>query len=101
MGGLTVGLTKGGAVYINDTKVTVHKITHSLSFQVKVHTPAVDKIFSVDDRRATEIMQGVMCSAGNKGSSDMVKMVIDAPRHMKILREKLYLKARKDAALHR
>ncbi len=98
MGGLTVGLVKGGAVYVNDTKITVHKITHSLSFQVKVHTPGMDRIFSVDDRKATEVMQNVMVSAGNKGSEGMVKVVINAPRHMKILREKLYLKEKNAAS---
>ncbi len=95
--GLTVGIVQGGAVYIDDTKITVETIMHSLSFKVMVHAASMNHVFTISDRKATEVLPNVMMSAGNKGSSEMVKVVIDAPAHMKILREKLYLEAQTDA----
>lgn len=94
---LTIGLKPNSAFYINDTRVTVEQVFTSMNFKIKVHGKAMDSLFNITDRRSVEIMPKVMCSAGNKGSTDIVKIVIDAPRNMKILREKLYKQAQAEA----
>jgi len=94
---LTLGLEPGSSFYVDDTRVSVHKITHSLNFKLKVHTPAMDYIYEITDKRAVEIIPQVMVSAGNKASSEMVKVVITAPKVKKILREKLYHQSKNES----
>ncbi len=91
---LTVGIVPNGVLYIGDTKVSVEQVMHPMNFKVKVHGECMDQVYTITDKRATEIMPNVMMSAGHKGTDDMLKVVVNAPRNIKILREKLYNVAR-------
>ena len=44
------------------------------------------KSFNINDERSVEIMNDVMVSAGNKAPLAMARVVIDAPKDMKIIR---------------
>ena len=84
-------------LYIEDTRVTIHKIYDARRFKVKVHGTAIDKIYEVTDKLQTEILPNVRVTAGNNvdPDKDMIKLAIEAPRRLKILRGSLYRKAKK------
>lgn len=89
--GLVIGLKEEDAFYVGDVRVEVDRILNPKKFRLKVTGP-VDQMFMIDDTRSTEIMPQVMVSAGLSRDHWMVRAVIDAPRNIKILREKLYVK---------
>lgn len=79
------------AFYIGDTLVSLEDVTHPMKFRLRVHG-AIDKIVEVTDRRREEILPNVFVSAG-LGNEDQVKVSIEAPRNIKILRDRLYREA--------
>lgn len=85
---LAISLAPKSAFYVGETKVSVVQIDHHQRFKVCVHTPALDKEFWITDRKSTEILPNVRVSAGHKVEGAKVKAVIEAPRHIKILRGK-------------
>jgi len=78
--------------YVQDTRVTVHKIYDTRRFKLKVHGSCLDKIFEITDRQQTEILPNVRVTAGNNVDPKkiMVKVSIEAPKRLKILRGKLW-----------
>ena len=95
--GLALALYENSDFYVQDVRVSIHKIYHSKRFKVMVHGVGVDKIYEITDRQQTEILPNVRLSAGNNVNTDtvMVKAVISAPKTLKILRGKLYRKSKK------
>lgn len=80
--------------YVDDVRVVLHEIRHEMNFKLKVYTPALHSVFEVTDERAQEIMPQVRVSAGTGAdiSRHGVKVVVEAPRRIKIDRGIVYRK---------
>lgn len=92
---LVLTVYEGEPFYVGDTPVYLEKVISHNKFSLRVKTPSIEKLVKITDQRSEEILPGVKVSAGfePKVSDGMlaVKVVIDAPKNKKILREKLYL----------
>lgn len=90
---LAIGLDED--FYVKDTRVSLDSITHELKFKLKVHGSAMDNVYEITDKHALEILPNVRVSAGTNADlvKGYVKVVIDAPKTIKILREDLYNEA--------
>lgn len=102
--GLIVGIKKGTKFYIDDKEVEVLSVSGYRSATIKFQ----DKQYVIHDDKAVELMPNVFVYCGKpkdeliksnekkKSSSstfvpDLVtRLVVDAPREIVILREKLY-----------
>jgi len=87
---LVISVKEGEKFYIQDTPVEVSRILDPLKFKVTVIGSTMNSVFNISDRVAVEILPGVMVSAGKNGSMLAVKVVIQAPKTIKILRAALY-----------
>lgn len=86
---LVLGMEVGRSVYIGDKKVRLTKIHNPNRFVVRVETSAMDSEYEITDAVRTEILPSVYVQAGDTGNDQMVKMVIEAPKSIVILRDKL------------
>jgi sRNA-binding carbon storage regulator CsrA len=90
---LILAVRNGESVFIGDTKVTLIDVFHAQHFKVRVDGP-LDYVFDIRASERVEILPDVFLSAGNTGTTDEVKFVLEAPRDKVILRERLYRKTR-------
>lgn len=89
---LILGMKEGRSFFVGDTKVTVEEVVHQQRFKVRVHG-AMDKLLEVDVKQRVEILTDVFVSAGKPHQNrDLVQVAIEAPRHVKVLRDVLYRK---------
>jgi hypothetical protein len=86
---LVLGLEAGKSVFVGDRRILLTKIHNPKRFVVRVDGP-MDSEYEITDQVRTEVLPKVFLQAGNTGNASMVKIVIEAPRSMVILREKLY-----------
>jgi len=98
MGTLVISVPWNGEFFISDFRVSILDVAHTMSFRIKVETPAMDHIYKITDKVMTEVLPGIRISAGDKGDSKKLQIVIKAPRHVKILRGALYRKEKPDAS---
>ncbi len=87
---LVLGVKENLSFYVADTQVIVTQIITSTKFKITVCAPGMYHVYTITDQRALEILPKVMVSAGSNTSLSMVKVVIEAPRNIKILRDSLY-----------
>jgi len=85
---LVLGLKQGDDFWVGDKQVVVTRIEDARRFWVKVEDN--DKEFEVTDTYATEIMDNVFVSAGNYYKYGLIRIAIEAPRDIKILRGDRY-----------
>lgn len=80
--------------YVGDVRVELVSVRHEFNFKLKVCQPALDTIVDVTDLRAVEILPGVRVSAGTNADIERhgVKVVIEAPRRVKVDRGVVYRK---------
>lgn len=90
---LTLGIKPGHSFYVGDTKVEVSEVLGPHKFKVTVYEQTMNRIFTVTDQRSTEVMPNVLLSTGLNSSPELMRVVVEAPRHIRVLREKLYLRA--------
>jgi hypothetical protein len=78
--------------YVGDVRVSLVKVTTPTKFTLHVEMPGMNYRYEVTDRHATEIMPEVKVAAGRAtdASRSVVRIVVDAPRHIRVLRGKLY-----------
>lgn len=99
--GLCVSLTPNAGLrsefYVDDVRVELLDMNGPNKFRLKVHAPALNSIYTITDKTATQILPGVRVSAGDNVRDGQVKVVIEAPRSVKLLRGKLYDSQRRNA----
>lgn len=91
--GLVIGLNEGEHFYVNDTKVTLEKISSPTKFTLSVPTSFASEKYTVTDRGRVEIMPRLFCSAGF-GTSEQIRVNLEGPRDYLLLRAELYEKGK-------
>lgn len=86
---LTLSMRGGDDFYVDDTQVILREIHSSFQAVVVLNDGQSFKVF---EDRAVEVLPGVYISMGHEDQSNMVRMVIDAPRDKLILTGRNYRK---------
>lgn len=84
---LALGVRPDEHVYIGDTKVGITQVFDPWKFEVKTADGHTDVVSHED---WVELMPEVWLSVGSKSSRKMLRLLIDAPRSVTILRDKVY-----------
>lgn len=88
---LIIGVSVNDTFYIDDTPV--HILETEGYTKVKLEVQGINKQFTITDKQTQEVLPSVFISTGlpmNKVTGGVPRLVIEAPRHIKILRESLY-----------
>ena len=95
---LTLSLYPKADFFVDDTRVTLIHVEDAYNFKLKVHGKSVNFTFNVTDEEATEILPDVRVSSGLPDTRypRSVKLVVQAPREIRILRGKVYREANPD-----
>ena len=102
---LTLSIRKGESFRVNDTQCTVTDILGPHHFTLTVnevpgHLGPV--MYKIDHKVAQEVLPQVTVCSSNRDEQDregtLVSVCIDAPRHITVLRERLYQKAQRKKA---
>lgn len=86
---LVLGMMEGRSFFLNDTEVKVIKIATPTRAILEIHGYMITKV-TIGPNHRTELMPGVYASIGTDSTVDQVKVALEAPRNIKILRDKLY-----------
>ena len=96
---LVLGIQEGHSFYLNDTRVEVERILTPTRATLVIHGPIIRKV-TIGPNHRTELEPGIYAQIGmteenqskvNKSSPlEVVKIAIEAPRNIKILRDSLY-----------
>ena len=90
---LSLGVKLYGSVFVDDTRYVVTKINEDGSFRLS----GGNKDFDIQSKISCNIYPGVEVFAGEYGSSkDSVRVIVDAPKEITILRGKLYWQQREN-----
>jgi len=84
---LVLSLKHGEHFWVAHAKVTVGEIVDAKLFWLEVEGGQKHR---VTDDRATEIMDDVFVSSGDMFNLGLLRVVIDAPRSIEILRDERY-----------
>jgi len=80
---LILTLREGEAFYADTRRVTLAKIVDREHVRVSVG----DRAYDVGTDCSTEVLPGVYVSVGSRGQAHMVRLAIEAPRSIRLLRE--------------
>ncbi len=86
---LVLGMLEGRSFYLADTRVEVEKIHSPTRVTLVVHGSFLQKM-TIGPNHRTELMSGIFASIGTDSTIDQVKVALEAPRSIKILRDNLY-----------
>lgn len=86
---LVLGMQEGRSFYLADTQVEVEKIFTPSRVSLVVHGHFLKKM-TIGPNHRTELMPGIYASIGTDSTIDQVKIALEAPRNVKILRDNLY-----------
>lgn len=86
---LVLGMQEGRSFYLNDTQVDIEKIHTPTRVTLVVHGALLKKM-TIGPNHRTALMPGVYASIGTDSTIDQVKIALEAPRNIKILRDNLY-----------
>ena len=89
---LVLGMTEGRSFYLADIRVEVEKIVTPTRVSLKIHGDIIQKV-TIGPNHRTELMPGIYASIGTDSTIDQVKVALEAPRNIKILRDNLYAAA--------
>jgi hypothetical protein len=89
---LTLSLHPKADFFVDNIRVRVIEVEDPFHFKLKVFNRGVSSVFNITYDAGAEILPSVCVQAGfmNPRCTGSVKVVIQAPRNMKILRGKLY-----------
>jgi hypothetical protein len=79
---LTLSLREGDDFYVADKQVFVAYRSGRFTFTLA----AGDQMFKIGEEEATEIMPDVFISSGDRPQHGIARVVIDAPKSMRILK---------------
>ena len=86
---LILGIREGRSFYLGKLKVSLEKIQTPNKVKVKIHG-SIDQVMTLGPNNRTELIPGVYASIGTGSTIEMAKIAIEAPRHVKILRDSIY-----------
>lgn len=86
---LILALNEGESFYVGDQKVLLEKIIDRNFFVLTIPTGWATQKFEIKDTSRVEILPNVFCQAGY-GTQRQVKVLLEAPKHIKLLRSELY-----------
>ncbi len=86
---LILGIREGRSFYLGDLKVSLEKIQTPQRVKVMIHG-AINQVMTLGPNNRTELIHGVYASIGTDSTIEMAKIVIEAPKRIKILRDSLY-----------
>lgn len=89
---LVLSLKEGDDFWVDDQQIVVSKIEHGARFWVTVE--GAGKSHEITDTKSREVRPDVFVSAGEFFKYGMIRVVIEAPRTIEILRGDRY-RARK------
>lgn len=87
---LVLAMQTGRAFYVDNTRVEIVRSPAPDTVQVKVVKPGMDQLFNLTDNQRTEILPDVYAQLGLGSSVSMFKIVLEAPRSRRILRDSLW-----------
>lgn len=95
---LVLAMQEGRSFYVDNTRVEIERISAPGTVKVKVVGPAMDQVYNVTDTQRVEILPDVYAQLGLGSSATMIKIVLEAPKRKRILRDSLYDAQEKPAA---
>ena len=86
--------------YVDDFRVKLIDVRHEFNFVLEVEQPALRTKHIITDNRATEILPGIRVSAGTGADIEKygVKVVVEAPKRIRIDRGTVYRKKNGESA---
>lgn len=81
---LVLSLRSGQDFIVGETRFLVERVHDDRHFRVR--NVDLGKSFNITDEHATEIMNGVFVSAGDNSPLGVARVVVDAPRAIKVSR---------------
>ena len=86
---LVLGMLEGRSFYLADIQVEVERIHTPGRVTLQIHGDILRKV-TIGPNHRTELMPGIYASIGTDSTIDQVKVALEAPRNIKILRDNLY-----------
>jgi len=86
---LVLGVREGRSFYLNDLQVELTRIETPSRVKLTIHGPIL-KIVTIGPNQRTELMPNIYASLGTDSTIEQAKIALEAPRNIKILRDKLY-----------
>ncbi len=87
---LILALKEGEIFYVDDRPVKVSKIISAHRFKLSVDKDWVTEEYLITSYSRVEVLPNVFCSAGSTPSVRQVRVLIEAPKNIKLLRDKCY-----------
>lgn len=86
---LVLGMQEDRSFFLNDVEVKVEKIHSPTRATLTVDGYLITKK-TIGPNHRTELIPGVYASIGTDSTIEQVKIALEAPRNIKILRDNLY-----------
>ena len=86
---LVLGMQEGRSFYLNHIRVQVEKILTPTRATLLIYGPVIKKV-TIGPNHRTEIEPGIYAQIGTDSTIEQVKVALEAPRSIKILRDNLY-----------
>lgn len=86
---LVLGMLEKRSFYLADLQVEVERIHTPNRVTLLIHD-SIQKKVTIGPNHRTELMPGIYASIGTDSTIDQVKIALEAPRNVKILRDNLY-----------
>lgn len=91
---LSLGLLQGAKLWFDDTMTEVVDVLTPTRFKLKVYGPGLHTVYEITNAEKTEILPDVLVSSGPSITPGGARIVIEAPRRIEILRDKVRRKQR-------
>lgn len=86
---LVLGMQEGRSFYLNNTRVVLEKISTPTRAVLVIHGAIIKKV-TIGPNHRTELEPGIYAQIGTGSTVDHLKIALEAPRNIKILRDNLY-----------
>jgi sRNA-binding carbon storage regulator CsrA len=85
---LVLSLKQGDAFYINTLRLEIGQVDSAELFML--HMAGKKEPLAITDREAIEVVPDVHIASGGFHNSGLIRVTVDAPREIEILREEKY-----------
>lgn len=88
---LVLSMKPGDDFFVGSERVVVEEVRGECEFTLRT---ADGRAHEISDKRGTEVLPGVMVSAGNRAHAGLARVAIDAPQEVPIMRGQRYREER-------